>query len=884
MVPPPPPATSTKREGWRAPLSRGDSTVSARDSTYWLAIASASSSISASFASSASSVTALTNDSLQTANVERPRTTDAKPLLVNRRQLVTSPLHCDAFANPFQRALQTAANTDTTATALRRRAASASRRVVVQEAVFENQRYQHVLGWGSKGHLLPLDPGKFMRALRRPPRRSGGGFFDRKSQRRYSLNNDCTFNSLQLPAERYSDPGSSDDTGDTGDTVEKNETFDVEWVHSPTFPDVPLPDCVGAADSVANRWEWLSPWHLEFAADTDARADADGWQYATSFQHFALADATTSTPTPSLVSPTWRAKHYVRCRKWVRYRQLTPSSDATSTRTSSAFDDAFLDSMSGWLRKRGHVRKNWKARYFVLDRSVLRYYADESCTRLKGEVLLFHPAARVHYVDVHVAGGRDSAFAVHVGRDYALLLEAAHLSDRERWIYGIEDALLCRDSYYQDDDDQDVTTDQCVRRRSVRESVALRRKLSAESMVFNAALHTGRVDSTIGALVGAQATATVRHAVQHAATSPVLRLLAECGAFLDAPAANQRTLAFLHTFKAKHSNGGGPTATAQSTNSSDSGGRRRSRGVSHSDALQPPATATAAASFATDDDSSSVAVLHDARSLSALKCYRDFVERSLSAVLAHLTQLPFVTGASPITSPRGWKPAAARGAKLSPRRSAAAIPLVSDDEWQLVRQAVLYKLERRTFLPLQDVLYSLLDATVCPDDLADFERNRAFLGTQPQAFFEIPASLASRSQWASATALLDTVDNFSLPSEKAAVLLEVARCIYATHARERQQGRDATDATDAPQMMAADDFLPIFIFILARCRLRNVVVTRHLISETMLAALMLGETGYYATMLEAAVGYIASFDSATMVPTTPTIDATTTAVTTDATT
>ncbi|TYZ59364.1 hypothetical protein PybrP1_002917 [[Pythium] brassicae (nom. inval.)] len=876
MAPPAAPgsAAAGKREGWRAPLSRGDSTVSARDSTYWLAVASASSSISARSFASASSPSSSSSPSAHTlkqpgaggadnsalsvlrpaeaeAETEPQRATDAKPN-AGRLQLATSPLHGGAFANPLRRALQAAAEAAAAA------APPPPPRRVAQEAVFENQRYQLVLGWGSKGHLLPLDPGKFMRQVRRPRRGGLDCALVRKSRRRRSLG-DCAFGgSPLLTAERRSDPGTSDDNdiddNDDNDDNDNDDAFDVEWVHSPTFPDVSLPACADGG----SRWEWISPWHLEFAASGDRgpagaepRADADGWQYATSFQHFEPTARQGANP---LVAPAWRPKHHVRCRKWVRYRRLRATTTATATTTttttggngdsssSSAFDDAFLDARSGWLRKRGHVRKNWKARYFVLERSVLRYYADASLARLKGEVLLFHPAARVHYVDVHLSGGRDCAFAVHVGRDYALLLQAAHLSERESWIYCLEDALLCRDSYYQDDDDDGPDSDtprpDRLARRGVRESVALRRKLSAESMVlFNATQGTGRAGSNLVALVGAQAAAA---AVRQEA-SPVLRLLAECDAFLEAP------------------------------RSGDSGGRRRSRGASHADTLQAPDTATATTAL---DDAPSVAVLHDARSLSAFESYRFFVERSLSVVLGHLAQLPFVTGASPVTSPTGWKPAAAKGAKPPPPplpRPADAAPLVSDDEWQLVRKAALYKLERRTFIPLQDVLYALLESTVCPDDLADFERNRQFLGAQPQAFFEIPASLASRSQWNAATALLDTVDNYSLPCEKAAVLLEVARCIYATHARE--QG-----ARQAPQMMAADDFLPIFIFVLARCSLRNAVVTRHLISETMISALMLGETGYYATMLEAAVGYIASFDIATAAPTTT--DATTTGATT----
>ncbi|KAG6951943.1 hypothetical protein JG687_00013351 [Phytophthora cactorum] len=423
---------------------------------------------------------------------------------------------------------------------------------------------------------------------------------------------------------------------------------------------------------------------------------------------------------------------------------LTPST------SSSAFDDAFLDSMSGWLRKRGHVRKNWKARYFVLEKSVLRYYADSSCTKLKGEVLLFHPQTRVHYVDVHVAGGRDASFAIQVGPDYTLLLQAAQLRDRENWMYCIEDALLCRDSYH-------------PQRRpgpyfDLRESVAQRRLLSAEAMALDGS------------------------------------------SFRD-----------------------------------NLGGISHAHGGAVSDELSDEEDC--------DDQSASSSLL-------ALKNYRFFLERSLELIMEHLS-----TVANPKT-PRQLGDSALNG-KRAP----------TDDEWALARRATLYKLERRTFIPLQEIIYQLLGAGrgQRQEEEERFERLRALVASRPQSFLEIQPSHQSPSEWKSAVALLNCMDNYSLPSEKAAVLVEVARCIYETHAREHGFETDSTGKSVQPTLMAADDFLPIFIFVLARCQLRSVIVARHLISETMITALMIGETGYYATMLEAAIGYIAAFDGAAKV-------------------
>ncbi|KAG7380422.1 hypothetical protein PHYBOEH_011446 [Phytophthora boehmeriae] len=773
--------------------------------------------------------------------------------------------------------------------------------VVVAEEVYEHQRYQMVLGWGSKGHLLPLDPDKYMRVVR----------YSKQKRRRSRGQED------------------------------EDETF-LEWLPSSTFPDISLPEppatdpdhqtafkqrsrsatsalrennarhhvSHSAAATTSNsgvsagpRWEWMSPWHLEVPPDS-SEDTVDGWQYASSFSHFAprpsfrsrgrsidsmsqSSSHVSGEPPSSSPASSSGKRLRVRRRKWVRYRRLRSGRGSLTNGTSNAFDDAFLDSMSGWLRKRGHVRKNWKARYFVLEKSVLRYYTDSSCAKLKGEVLLFHPQTRVHYVDVHVAGGRDASFAVQVGQDYTLLLQAAQLRDRENWIYCIEDALLCRDSYHPQGANRNPGP-----YFDLRESVAQRRLLSAEAMALDGGsfrdnlggishAHGGAVsgdfsddedfdDQSESSSSNRQRGSSHRSgsssngrdvlrlwASLHAkpggvlsavsSASPTLRsLLRVCDQFLASITMRQHIAGFLVTFRQKYEHTSPLTSSASAwtrisepwapigPNGNDSDNEQELREGSLG---------------ATPQELQNVTTLQDARSLLALKNYRFFLERSLELVMEHLSKV-----ADPST-PRELGDTALN-AKRAP----------TDDEWALARRAALYKLERRTFIPLQEIIYQLLGAGGGPgrgqrqEEEERFERLRALVAAQPQSFLEIQSSHQSPSEWKSAIALFNSMDNYSLPSEKAAVLVEVARCIYETHAREHGSKTDSSEQQTQPTPMAADDFLPIFIFVLARCRLRSVIVARHLISETMITALMIGETGYYATMLEAAIGYIAAFE------------------------
>ncbi|RHY01980.1 hypothetical protein DYB37_006592 [Aphanomyces astaci] len=99
------------------------------------------------------------------------------------------------------------------------------------------------------------------------------------------------------------------------------------------------------------------------------------------------------------------------------------------------------------------------------------------------------------------------------------------------------------------------------------------------------------------------------------------------------------------------------------------------------------------------------------------------------------------------------------------------------------------------------------------------------------------------------------MDKYSLPFEKGKALIEAAKSIYTLHAMEH----------DVAHQLAADDFLPIFIYVVCQSRLRQVLLTRRLVSETMISSVSMGEVGYYSTMLEAAVEFIALFELPTTI-------------------
>jgi hypothetical protein len=488
----------------------GRNSVSARDSKYWLTLASSN----GSFISNGS-----INGSSTTITITKAAAVVTVPSVASIFNLRSNSNSGDACNNIEEVAViendsspqvlppkvSSQPTTTTTTTSMK----LLSQRIVKEE-VCEHQRYQIVLGWGSKGHLLPIDPGKYTRrVVRKPPPSRLKNIRTRSPGSHRSSASATSATATATPT--ASSDGTSGTNGNGDDDIFKVQ--DMEVIHSPIFPDISLPKVQTTITNGTNsefiqktgrgKWEWISPWHLECPLPfstiktnnntkkkEDVPEDPDGWQYASSFYHFDLEN-------PQLTSWTPKPKFHVRRRKWIRYRhfvpfqshnilQQSPSSGpvpvpvslvpfpplATTTTQQGqgqeqsdqyhqeeqeqeqythpyqAFDDCFLDSMSGWLKKMGHVRKNWKKRFFVLEKSILRYFTDENQTKLKGEVLLFHPATKVHYVDIHVSE-KENTFMIKVGEQYHLLLEASSLVERENWMYCIEDALLCRDSYRQ---------------------------------------------------------------------------------------------------------------------------------------------------------------------------------------------------------------------------------------------------------------------------------------------------------------------------------------------------------------------------------------------------------------------------------------------------
>uniref|UniRef100_A0A8C1ZBY6 DEF6 guanine nucleotide exchange factor c n=1 Tax=Cyprinus carpio TaxID=7962 RepID=A0A8C1ZBY6_CYPCA len=112
---------------------------------------------------------------------------------------------------------------------------------------------------------------------------------------------------------------------------------------------------------------------------------------------------------------------------------------------SLAVDDVFMEMYhniikKGYLLKKGHVRRNWQERWFVLKPSSLMYYVNEDLKEKKGEVLLEENSVVENLPDKE---GRRCLFCVNTAiRTYEM--SASNMKQRVDWVQAIQTALRLR--------------------------------------------------------------------------------------------------------------------------------------------------------------------------------------------------------------------------------------------------------------------------------------------------------------------------------------------------------------------------------------------------------------------------------------------------------
>jgi len=178
----------------------------------------------------------------------------------------------------------------------------------------------------------------------------------------------------------------------------------------------------------------------------------------------------------------------------------------------------------------------------------------------------------------------------------------------------------------------------------------------------------------------------------------------------------------------------------------------------------------------------------------------------------------------------------------------AAIP--EDELSNVASAAVRRQIETDVFVPLMDKLHSLVSSDVDEDErlLAHkCKRGRS----RPQTFYGIPLHHLSPSSWESAIYQLANIGSFTLPCDKLDALLAAAKEIPALYLVEHP---------GTEKHLGADDFLPIFIYVLINANIPNLLHLQKILCSLCDPDKRLSETGYYVATFEAAVTHIQELD------------------------
>ena len=173
-----------------------------------------------------------------------------------------------------------------------------------------------------------------------------------------------------------------------------------------------------------------------------------------------------------------------------------------------------------------------------------------------------------------------------------------------------------------------------------------------------------------------------------------------------------------------------------------------------------------------------------------------------------------------------------------------------DDEMRIqIRSAVRRQVEIEIVVPCASRLRIILNKSFAATE-ASLRRNILKISNQPQSFFGIPTKQISESNWSVVVELMRDIRSKTLPHDRLEALLITAKEIPIHFVREHPASL-ANNIT-----LGADDFLPIFIYIIARANVTDIYAMSEELQALCDPDKRMSETGYYLATLEASLQHI----------------------------
>lgn len=176
-----------------------------------------------------------------------------------------------------------------------------------------------------------------------------------------------------------------------------------------------------------------------------------------------------------------------------------------------------------------------------------------------------------------------------------------------------------------------------------------------------------------------------------------------------------------------------------------------------------------------------------------------------------------------------------------------------DEMFIQIRSAVRKQVEIEVVVPCSVRLRIILKRSFSSSEAA-LRSNILKITHQPQSFFGIPVSQISPSGWEAVVVLMRDIRSRTLPHDRLEALLLTAKEIPLHFQREH------ASSVEDNVTLGADDFLPIFIYIIARAQIPDMLALSEELQALCDPDKRMSETGYYLATLEASLQHIIDAD------------------------
>ncbi|KDO27959.1 hypothetical protein SPRG_07235 [Saprolegnia parasitica CBS 223.65] len=179
-----------------------------------------------------------------------------------------------------------------------------------------------------------------------------------------------------------------------------------------------------------------------------------------------------------------------------------------------------------------------------------------------------------------------------------------------------------------------------------------------------------------------------------------------------------------------------------------------------------------------------------------------------------------------------------------------------DDLVVHVRRDVSCHLQKRIFVALEDHITECVRALVSEANEEEMLRKMRTLAKKPQTAFGVKANL-SGDDWHHARLELQAMDMCTLPSDKLKCIMNSATAIFQSVVEANSDDFICSSRSIRGVSLSADDFVPIYIYVVVSSLLATPLATKELLSLICDAQEDAGgKVGYYFTNFVAAVEHV----------------------------